>query len=85
MGVMTLRGIDDNMAKVLKEKAKKEGTSVNAILIKILKKSLGMEKKRRNITYDDLDHLAGTWTKKDYAEFQKKIADFETVDKKMWK
>ncbi len=85
MGAMTLRGVDDRMAKALKEKAKKDGNSVNATLIKILRESLGMEKKKRNIVYDDLDHLAGTWTNKDYREFSKKIADFEMVDKKMWK
>jgi len=27
----------------------------------------------------------GTWSEKDFPEFQNKIADFETVDKKMWK
>lgn len=85
MGVMTIRGIDDATTKVLKQKAKKEGTSVNAVLLKTLRESFGLEKKRRTIIYDDLDYLAGTWSKKDFIEFQKKIADFETVDKKMWK
>jgi hypothetical protein len=30
-------------------------------------------------------NLAGTWSEKDFAEFQKRIADFEVVDEKMWK
>ncbi|MBI5180696.1 MAG: antitoxin, partial [Nitrospirae bacterium] len=47
--------------------------------------ALGLEKKKRAIVYDDLDYLAGTWNEKDYLEFQKKIADFEVVDEKMWK
>ncbi|MFA4828693.1 MAG: hypothetical protein WC855_02615 [Thermodesulfovibrionales bacterium] len=85
MSVMTIRGIDDTTAKVLKQKAKKEGVSVNAVLLKTLRESLGLEKKRRTIIYDDLDYLAGTWNEKDFIEFQKQIADFETVDKKMWK
>ena len=85
MSVMTIRGIDDTTAKVLKQKAKKEGVSVNAVLLKTLRESLGLEKKRRTIIYDDLDYLAGTWNEKDFIEFQKQIADFETVDKKIWK
>ncbi|MEK6583188.1 MAG: antitoxin [Nitrospirota bacterium] len=85
MSVMTIRGIDDTTAKVLKQKAKKEGVSVNAVLLKTLRESLGLEKKRRTIIYDDLDYLAGTWNEKDFIEFQKQIAGFETVDKKMWK
>ena len=37
------------------------------------------------VVYTDLDHLSGAWSEKDFSEFHKKIADFETVDKKMWK
>ena len=85
MSTITIRGIDETTAKTLKERAKKEGISVNAVLLKTLKESLGLEKKKRMVVHTDLDHLAGTWSEKDFSEFQKKIADFETVDKKMWK
>lgn len=72
------------MAKVLKEKANQEGISVNTVLLKTLRESLGLKKKKRTVIYNDLDHLAGTLSEKDFLEFQEKIADFETVDKKMW-
>lgn len=85
MSVMTVRGIDDKILRALKEKAKKESSSVNAALLRVLRDALGFEKKVRTIVYDDLDHLAGTWSKKDYSEFQSKIDDFEKVDDKMWK
>ena len=78
MGVITIRGIDNEIAK-------KEGISVNTILLKTIRNALGLEKKKRTIVYDDLDYLAGTWNEKDYLEFKKKIADFEVVDEKMWK
>jgi hypothetical protein len=35
--------------------------------------------------YHDLDHLAGTWDKKDIVDFQKNVKDFENIDEKMWK
>jgi len=35
--------------------------------------------------YSDLDYLAGSWSERDFLKFQNKIADFERVDKKMWK
>ena len=85
MGVMTIRGLDDNTIKALKEKAKQEGTSINAALVKILRKELGIEKKRHAVIYHDLDHLAGTWDKKDYSEFLKNVKDFEAIDENMWK
>jgi hypothetical protein len=82
---MTIRGLDDLTVKTLKEKAKQEGTSVNAALVKLLQKELGIKKKRRTIVYNDLDHLAGTWNDKDYKEFLKKMKDFEKIDKSIWK
>lgn len=85
MGAMTIRGLDDITIKALKEKAKQEGTSINAALVKILRKELGIEKKKHTAVYHDLDHLAGTWDKKDFAEFQKNVEDFEKIDEKMWK
>ena len=85
MGTMTLRGIDERMAGALKEQAQKENTSVNAVTLKIIKKFLGLEKKKRKILYDDLDHLAGTWSVQDAAEFEQATAPFESVDQDIWK
>jgi plasmid stability protein len=85
MGAMTIRGLDDMTVKALKAKAKQDGSSVNAAMLKILKKELGLEKKRHTAVYHDLDHLAGTWDKKDYSEFMKNVEDFEKIDGTMWR
>ncbi len=85
MSTMTIRGLDELTIKALKEKAKQEGTSVNAALVKLLQEVLGLKKKKRATVYNDLDHLAGTWSDKDYKEFLKKVKDFETIDETMWK
>lgn len=85
MATMTLRGIDDAISGALKEKARRENTSVNTVMLRILKESLGIEKKKRNVVYDDLDHLAGTWSSNDLTEFENATAAFEKVDEDMWK
>lgn len=84
MTTMTLRGIDDTVAAALKERARREDTSVNAVMLKILRESLGIEKKKRTVVHHDLDHLAGTWTEQDAAEFASATAVFEKVDEDMW-
>jgi len=85
MATMTIRGIDDEVAKLLKERAKTEGISVNALLLKMVKESLGIEKRRRIKIYHDLDHLAGTWSEKDLKEFQKNVEDLERIDEEIWR
>jgi hypothetical protein len=82
---MTIRGLDDLTINALKEKAKKEGSSVNAALVKLLQEELGIKKKKRTVVYNDLDHLAGTWSDKDYKEFLQATADFAKIDENMWK
>ena len=85
MTTMTLRGIDDAISGALKEKARREDTSVNTVMLRILKESLGIEKKKRIVIYDDLDHLAGTWSLNDLTEFENATSAFEKVDEDMWK
>jgi plasmid stability protein len=85
MTTMTLRGIDENIAGALKEKARREDISVNAVMLRILKESLGIEKKKRTVVYCDLDHLAGTWSDQDSEDFLTATAVFEKVDEEMWK
>jgi hypothetical protein len=85
MSTMTLRGIDESISDALKEKARRENSSVNTVMLRIIKESLGIDKKKRAVAYNDLDHLAGTWTTKDAAEFNRAVAVFEKVDDDMWK
>lgn len=85
MNTMTIRGLDDLTINALKEKAKREGSSVNAAIVKLLQENLGIKKKKHSMVYNDLDHLAGTWSDKDYKEFSQATADFEIIDKKLWK
>ena len=85
MGTMTLRGIDERISGALKERDRKEDSSVNTVMLRILKESLGLERKKRSVLYDDLDCLAGTWSAQDAAEFEWATAVFESVDKDIWK
>jgi hypothetical protein len=62
-----------------------EVLSVNAALVKLLQEELGIKKKKRTVVYNDLDHLAGTWSDKDYNEFLQATADFAKIDENMWK
>ena len=62
MAIITLRRVDDVTAKTLKERARKEGLSVNSFLLQLVKDSLKIGKKKRSVVYHDLDPLAGPGT-----------------------
>ena len=85
MATMTLRGVDETIASILKERAGKDGQSVNSFILKLIRESLGVDKKKRSVIYNDLDHLAGTWSETDLQEFKAATSVFEKVDEEMWK
>lgn len=85
MATMTLRGLDDQMVDALKKRASREGASVNATTLRLLREALSLEKRKRSIIYSDIDHLAGTWSREDQAEFERNTAVFEQVDEDLWK
>ena len=82
---MTVRGVDEKTSSALKEKARRDGISINALTLRIIKEGLGLEKIKRGAEYDDLDYLAGTWSDKDVADFEQATSVFENVDEDLWK
>lgn len=83
---ISLRGIDAQTAARLKEQAQQLGISVNTLILQLLRRGIGLEPKlARRAVYHDLDALAGTWSAKEYAAFKKVTADFEQVDKDLWR
>jgi hypothetical protein len=81
---LTIRGIDPELDNKIKEKSRKSGESINKLILRLLRSSLGLGEKEVFPVYHDLDHLAGTWTEEDEKEFQKHIAGLEEIDKEMW-
>jgi hypothetical protein len=85
MKSMSVRGIDPVLAKKLGQEAKKQGKSINQLVLEIIQKSFGLTKEKKYTrTYDDLDHLFGRWSQKDFDRIQRKIDQERTIDKELW-
>jgi|LakMenEpi03Aug12_release.lakeMendotaPanAssembly.Ray.scaffolds.fasta_scaffold1486356_1 hypothetical protein len=84
MKTLTLRGIEAELETALKSESDRQGASLSATIITILRRSFGLAKPRYHREYHDLDQLAGTWTQEDRAEFEKNTSAFSRIDKDMW-
>lgn len=83
MNQLILRQIPDDLNAVLRKTAKREGSSLNKLAIRLLKRAVGLQdssKKKR-----DLSKLAGTWSKKEADEFIENTKAFEKIDPEIWK
>ena len=81
---INLRVTDDLIMERLKQEAKANHTSVNTLILKLLRCGLGLAHERKKPSYHELDKYAGTWSKKEADEFLNTITDFEKIDKELW-
>lgn len=84
MKSITIHGIDKEMEKLINERAKSAGTSVNKVVKELLAKALGINKDKKDHR-DEFVDLFGIWTENDEKQFLEVIKDLEVVHSEDWK
>lgn len=80
MANISLRGLDRPTLSQLKSNARRRGISVNRLIVETLRQQyVGAGQ-----TFDDLDRLAGAWSKTEGAAFAAAIAPFAEIDPGLW-
>lgn len=83
MASMSIRGLDDQALSRLKSQAEQEGSSLNSLVLRLLQ---GTDRQPGALRkFDDLDALAGTWSKQEAQAFERNTAAFSEVDPTLWK
>lgn len=86
MAHLSIRGLDDRTALMLREAARKRGRSVNAEVVSLLREGLGLARPGSGAGgHTDLDHLSGSWTEKEAREVTRRLGAFEAVDEELWR
>ena len=80
MANLSLRGLDRPTLSQLKSNARRRGISVNRLIIESLQQQYCVGTR----TFDDLDTLAGTWTKAEANAFAASVAPFAEIDAGLW-
>ena len=87
MNQLTIRGVDDELARRIRQLASREGISLNRAVLKLLRRGAGLgERKGDSDTVgSSLDHLIGTWTIEEAVEMERALEDLSYVDEATWK
>lgn len=80
-GQITIRKVPRRLNTALRQKAARDGVSMNSAAIEAMEKGLGLA--HEPIRYHDLDHLAGTWVED--PEFDAAVAAQRRIEPDMWK
>jgi len=85
MKAITLRNIPPDVARTIRKRAAEEKTSLNKVVISLLQENISGPGKVGKVKHTDLDRFFGTWTREDYEEFEKALAEQRQIDPEMWK
>ena len=85
MNAITVRNLPPEVAKAVKEKARKEKLSLNKAVVRLLEEATGVEKGKKKVVHHDLDRFFGTWTKEEADAFDEAMREHRQIDPEMWK
>lgn len=85
MKTITVRNIPPEVAKLIRERARKKRLSANRAVLDLLLDQAGHQAERGEQVHHDLDALAGTWSRREAEEFEKELSLQRTVDDRLWK
>ena len=82
---LTIRSVDSRLRSALEREASRRGKSLNKTVLSLLAEALGLVDSRASEEHDDLDELAGTWSKSEAARFDEALLAQRQVDAKLWR
>jgi len=86
MGAISIRGVNEELAKRLKQEADSNQKSLNQLVLDLLRHHVGLDKKKRfTKKYHDLDALFGQWNDDEFYAIQGKIDAEGQIDEELWK
>ena len=84
MKSITIHGIDDPLAKLIKSKAQSEGLSINKTVKKLLEESLGVKPRNKGINRSDFEEFFGIWSESERIEFENRTDELRNVNYEDW-
>ena len=81
MAQYTIRRVPASVDRMLRERARTEGKSLNEAAIEALQAGLGLSED--TVEFDDLDDLIGTWQHD--PDTDQALADQDVVDVELWR
>ena len=85
MKSITIHNLDESLEYMIREKAKKQGTSLNKTIQILLKQSLGINSKPSETHREDFLAFFGVWSENDEKEFKKNTHSLNEINEADWK
>ena len=84
MKSITIHGLDEGLDKIIRDKSRERGLSINKTLKELLGKALGINNSQTQDRHDEFLDLYGVWSAEDVAELKKNLGTCEQIDPGDW-
>ena len=84
MTVITLRNIPPKVQEAIRRRPDTDGLSLNKVVIRMLEEATGQRATARRELHYDLDHLAGTWSDGEAADFDAALSEQRRIAPELW-
>lgn len=84
MSQITLRGIDNETEKKIRREARKQGKSLNKVILEMIGQHGGQKNEKKDLPANSLRKLAGGWSQKEADKLLESIKSCEQIDETMW-
>lgn len=85
---ITVRNLPPRVAKAVRDKARKEGLSLNRTIARLLAQATGFveakRKRKQQVLHHDLDRFFGVWSKKEADEFGRALREGRKIEPERW-
>jgi len=86
MSSITLHNLEDSLYALLKQKARKEGKSLNRTIQELLTESVGLKRKAEKSGKKDVyTELCGSMSPEELKKMEEAEEEFEVIEEKDWK
>ena len=84
MKSITIHKLDDSLLRVLEERARREGVSMNRLVKCLLTSAVGLDRPPETDHREDFLDLFGTWSEEEDARCHERIKDLERIEPGDW-
>ena len=81
---ITLHDLDEATVKLIENRARANGRSLNKTIQALLEQALGVKPRESSIHLADFSEFLGRWKAADVKDFEKATGDFRKIDDEDW-
>jgi hypothetical protein len=83
---LTLRKVPRPVEREIRKRASRKGISLNKAVLELLEEAVGGGRvlRKRKGRFNDLDHLAGRWSRREAKVFEGELLRHRKIDPELW-